>query len=365
MRGTGASRRSGDWTSARRYVDRTLVLETTFTAATGVLVLTDLLALGPNNGGHRLGRNVRHLLVRRVACASGSVEVNISYAPRPEYGLVVPLLAYVDGDVTARGGAEWLVLTAPVSLKLNLGVARGRLTLDAGQTIHLALHRSTLEQIPAHIWSESDLAARVDATVADWRSWSDLHQAYDGPWCDLVQTSGRVLQGLTFQPSGAIVAAATTSLPEGVRGERPRSRRAAPSAPPGRKRAERRAAVVPSRRSESRPASLSAWSLPWLRQAAGADPERKAVLSDPPGPVRVRRRPDSRSMRAADLAQLDLASDERGGLGGQIVGSAIGRRQRREVLRERRVNQLEELLGPSQILGRWAPRSTRAAPSGS
>ena len=121
---------SGDWTSTRRDVDRTLVLETTFTTATGLLVLTDLLALGPDNGGHRLGRNVPHLLLRRVACTSGSVELNISYAPRPEYGLVVPLLAHVDGGVTARGGAEWLVLTAPVGLKLNLGVARGRLNLD-------------------------------------------------------------------------------------------------------------------------------------------------------------------------------------------------------------------------------------------
>jgi GH15 family glucan-1,4-alpha-glucosidase len=63
---------SGNWTSARRYVDRTPVLETTFTTATGVLVLTDLLALGPDNGGHRLGRNVPHLVVRRVACTSGS-----------------------------------------------------------------------------------------------------------------------------------------------------------------------------------------------------------------------------------------------------------------------------------------------------
>jgi hypothetical protein len=94
------------------------------------------------------------------------------------------------------------------------------MTLKAGQTTHLALHRSTLEQTPAHIWSESDLAATVDATVADWRSWSALHQTYDGPWRDLVQTSGRVLQGLSFQPSGAIVPAATTSLPEAVGGER-------------------------------------------------------------------------------------------------------------------------------------------------
>jgi GH15 family glucan-1,4-alpha-glucosidase len=211
---------SGDWTSARRYLDRTLVLETTFTTATGVLVLTDLLALGPNNGGHRLGTNVPHLLVRCVACKSGSVEVNISYAPRPEYGLVVPLLAHVDGGVTARGGAEWLVLTAPLDLQLERGTAYGQLTLNVGQTIHLALHRSTLEQTPAHIWSESELAATVNASVADWQSWSDIHQTYDGPWRDLVWTSGRVLQGLSFQPSGAIVAAATTSLPEAVGGER-------------------------------------------------------------------------------------------------------------------------------------------------
>jgi GH15 family glucan-1,4-alpha-glucosidase len=211
---------SGDWTSARRYMDRTLVLETTFTTATGVLVLTDLLALGPNNGGHRLGTNVPHLLVRRVACNSGSVEVNISYAPRPEYGLVVPLLAQVAGGVTARGGAEWLVLTAPLDLQLERGTAYGRLTLNAGQTIHLALHRTTLEQTPAHIWSESELAATVNASVADWQSWSDIHQTYDGPWRDLVWTSGRVLQGLSFQPSGAIIAAATTSLPEVVGGER-------------------------------------------------------------------------------------------------------------------------------------------------
>jgi GH15 family glucan-1,4-alpha-glucosidase len=213
-------RPSGDWTSTRRYVDRTLVLETTFTTATGVLVLTDLLAPGPDNGGHRLGTSVPHLLVRRVACTSGSVEVNIAYAPRPEYGLVVPLLAHVDGGVTARGGAEWLVLTAPLGLQLERGTAYGQLTLNAGQTIHLALHRSTLEQTPAHIWSETELAATVNASVADWQSWSDIHQTYDGPWRDLVWTSGRVLQGLSFQPSGAIVAAATTSLPEDVGGER-------------------------------------------------------------------------------------------------------------------------------------------------
>src|SRR4029453_17587777 len=60
----------------------------------------------------------------------------------------------------------------------------------------------------------------LDPTGSAWHSWSALHQRYDGPWRDLVHLSGRVLQALTFQPSGAIVAAATTSLPEGVGGGR-------------------------------------------------------------------------------------------------------------------------------------------------
>jgi alpha,alpha-trehalase len=210
----------GTWTSTRRYVDGTLVLETTFASPRGILVLTDLLALGADNGGHRLGRNVPHLLVRRASCTSGVVTANIAYAPRPEYGLVRPLLAHVDGGITARGGAEWLVLTAPVVLDLDGGVAGGSVDLAAGETSYWALHRSTLEETPARVWSQKELAAAVDSSVTDWQSWSQLHQAYDGPWRDLVHLSGRVLQGLSFQPSGAIVAAATTSLPESIGGER-------------------------------------------------------------------------------------------------------------------------------------------------
>ncbi|MGZ4596919.1 MAG: glycoside hydrolase family 15 protein [Actinomycetes bacterium] len=211
---------AGEWQSSRRYVDRTLVLETTFTGAQGTLVLTDAMALGPDNGGHRLGTDVPHLLVRRLQCTAGTVDVEIDYRPRPEYGLVVPLLSPVDGGITARGGAEWLVLTAPVSLDGQPGSARGLVPMRAGDVVHLGLHRSTLEEQPAHVWTQDDLSEVLDSTVAAWQSWSDLHQSYDGPWADLVHHSGRVLQGLSFQPSGAIVAAATTSLPEGVGGER-------------------------------------------------------------------------------------------------------------------------------------------------
>jgi alpha,alpha-trehalase len=210
----------GDFHATRRYVDRTLVLETTFSTDAGTVALTDLLAMGPDNGGHRLGRNVPHLLVRKVSGMSGDVEVDLSYQPRPEYGLVIPVLSVVEGGMTGRGGADWLVLTSPLSLEVDRSTAHGRTTVHAGETRYFALHRSTLEQTPARVWSQEELAAQVDNTIAAWQSWSGLHQSYDGPWADLVHHSGRVLQGLSFQPSGAIVAAATTSLPECIGGER-------------------------------------------------------------------------------------------------------------------------------------------------
>jgi GH15 family glucan-1,4-alpha-glucosidase len=148
------------------------------------------------------------------------VTIDFEYAPRPEYGLLTPLLSAVDGGVTARGGAEWLVLSSPVPLTLADATASARFEMTAGRTYTFGLHRSTLEEHPAHVWDQSALDARLAGTVEAWRSWSDLHQKYDGPWRDLVHHSGRVLQALTFQPSGAIVAAATTSLPEAVGGER-------------------------------------------------------------------------------------------------------------------------------------------------
>ena len=209
----------GRWTSSRRYLDRTLVLETTFSTTAGTLVLTDAMALGQDNGGHRLGSDVPHLLVRKLACTLGEVEVEVDYQPRPEYGLIVPLLTNVAGGVTARGGAEWLVLTAD-GLSIDGPRAHGRRTLRAGEQVYLALHRSTLEETPARVWSQADLAEVLTRTVEAWRSWSALAPGYDGPWADLVHHSGLVLQGLSFQPSGAIVAAATTSLPEATGGER-------------------------------------------------------------------------------------------------------------------------------------------------
>ncbi len=205
----------------RRYLDRTMVLETTYRTATGTAVVVDALAMGEGNRGHGLGRDAPHLLLRQVTCTEGTVEMDVEYVPRPEYGLVVPLLDAVEGGLSATGGADVLVLSCPVSLTVDRSSASGQLLLRQGERAGLALHhKKRADTGTARVWSQPEIAARLDDTVEAWQSWSDLHQAYVGPWRDLVHHSGRVLQALSFQPTGAICAAATTSLPEVVGGAR-------------------------------------------------------------------------------------------------------------------------------------------------
>ncbi len=205
----------------RRYLDRTMVLETTFRTPTGTVAITDALAMGDGNRGHELGKGAPHLLLRRATCVEGEVELSLEYVPRPEYGLVHPLLDAVDGGVAAFGGADVLVLSAPMALTVDESAVSGRLQLRRGESAGFALHHAKrAETGSAKVWSQSEIGARLEDTVSAWESWSELHQAYVGPWRDLVHHSGRVLQALSFAPTGAICAAATTSLPEAVGGAR-------------------------------------------------------------------------------------------------------------------------------------------------
>ena len=204
----------------RRYLERTMVLETTFRTPTGAVTLTDALAVGDGNRGHELGRGSPHLLLRRATCVDGDVELALEYAARPEYGLVRPLLDTLDGGMTAFGGADVLVLSCPMALSVDDSSVSGRMGLRAGESGFALHHAKRAETGTARVWSQSEIGARLDDTVAAWESWSDLHQAYVGPWRDMVHHSGRVLQALSFEPTGAICAAATTSLPEVVGGTR-------------------------------------------------------------------------------------------------------------------------------------------------
>ena len=205
----------------RRYLDRTMVLETTFRTPTGTVAITDALAMGDGNRGHELGKGSPHLLLRRATCAEGEVELSVEYVPRPEYGLVHPLLDAVDGGVTGLGGADVLVLSAPMTLTVDQSAVSGQLRLRRGESAGFALHHAKrAETGAARVWSQSEIGARFEDTVLAWESWSELHQGYVGPWRDLVHHSGRVLEALSFAPTGGICAAATTSLPEVVGGAR-------------------------------------------------------------------------------------------------------------------------------------------------
>ena len=198
-----------------------MVLETTSRTPTGTVVIIDALAMGDGNRGHELGKGAPHLLLRRATCVEGDVELSLQYVPRPEYGLVHPLFDAVDNGVTAFGGADVLVLSAPTALTIDDSAVSGQIQLHHGESAGFALHHAKrAETATARTWSQSEIDARLEDTVSAWESWSELHQAYEGPWRDLVHHSGRVLQALSFAPTGAICAAATTSLPEAVGGAR-------------------------------------------------------------------------------------------------------------------------------------------------
>ena len=203
----------------RRYLVGSLVLETEFTTAAGRLTLTDALALGANERGHELGARSPHALLRRAECTAGTVELELEFAPRPDYGRVVPALREVSGGVSGAGESRVPLLASPLSHDLADGTARARVTLRAGESRAFALQYQP-ELAPGPCWTSEEIAARLADTIAAWQSWSGQHQRYDGPWRELVGSSGRVLQGLTYQPTGAIVAAPTTSLPEVVGGMR-------------------------------------------------------------------------------------------------------------------------------------------------
>ncbi len=206
---------------ARRYVEGTLVLDTTFRCDGGEVRLRDALAVGPDESPHELGARAPHALLREVECTAGEVELEVELAPRPEYGLIEPVLRHTDHGLVAHGGAAVCYLFGDLALEAaGPGTARGRARLRAGERRRVALLLRRPSEAAPEPWSADAVGERLERTVRTWQSWAEAHASYEGPWRELVLHSGRVLRGLTFQPTGAIVAAATTSLPEAPGGAR-------------------------------------------------------------------------------------------------------------------------------------------------
>jgi GH15 family glucan-1,4-alpha-glucosidase len=210
----------GDAAVTRRYVPGSLVVETTFSTAGGVVRLTDALAFMPGQRGHELGRDAPHELLRLVEGVEGSVALRLELAPRPEYGLVKPLFR-ADGDGGRTfGGPNRIAVRSGVPVAVEDATMTAEFAVGAGESVGFGLRWAAPDDAMPYACPPADVAGRIADTVEGWRSWEAEHDVYDGEHREVVRLSGRVLKGLTYRPTGAIVAAPTAGLPETAGGER-------------------------------------------------------------------------------------------------------------------------------------------------
>jgi alpha,alpha-trehalase len=211
---------SAAYRSVRRYLPGTLVIETTFATETGTVKLTDAMAFAEGQREHNLGLGAPHLILRLVEGELGEVQLDLELAPRPEYGLVKPLFRATETGGRTFGGPNQVVVSSGVPTVIEDSTMSARFTVSAGERVGFALQWSPPEGPAPEPFAPDYVATRIADTAEAWRSWEAVHDIYEGPHRALVRLSSRVLKGLTYRPTGAIVAATTTSLPETVGGER-------------------------------------------------------------------------------------------------------------------------------------------------
>jgi GH15 family glucan-1,4-alpha-glucosidase len=176
----------------RAYLEDTMVLRTEFRTPGGRVALTDALALEDGVRGHEIGQRVPHLLLRSVEGLEGEVELELEFAPRPEYGLTAPLVLDAKDGIVAHGGPTDLHLLTQVPLVLDNSSATARFILHSGQTADFALlYRRAFGG--AKVLPDLDVGVELHNTIQGWRSWSDLHRGYDGLYAVEVRRSALVL----------------------------------------------------------------------------------------------------------------------------------------------------------------------------
>jgi GH15 family glucan-1,4-alpha-glucosidase len=213
-------RPAGEYEVERAYVGDTMVLRTEFRTPRGLVALTDTLALERGARGHEVGMRAPHVLLRRLEGIEGEVEVALEFSPRLEYALTTPRVSPTDTGAVARGGPTELYLTSGRPLTVGGSEATAQFRVRAGEVADFALlYRRALGEAEGEALTPQDVGEGLENAREGWRSWSELHQGYEGPYAGQVRRSALVLQALTYQPTGAVVAAATTSLPETPGGE--------------------------------------------------------------------------------------------------------------------------------------------------
>ena len=202
----------------RRYLDRTNVLQTRFRTAAGVMTLTDFMPAISEEDKRRL-LLPEHELVRQVECEQGEVEVLVHFDPRPDFGRARFTLRDAGALGLRINMGSWLVaLHSGAAFTLAAaGGASARVRLKAGESTTFALTFSA--EGPGVVPQLGEVAReKLALTVAWWQRWA-ARAKYDGPYRDAVVRSALVLKLMVYAPSGALVAAPTTSLPERVGGE--------------------------------------------------------------------------------------------------------------------------------------------------
>ena len=216
--------------AARRYLPGTMVLETSWATPTGWIIVRDLLLIGPwhheedHSTNHRRAPTdyeADHILLRHVRCVNGEVQLTLSCVPVFDYGRTVGEWRWTEGGYhqgacRAPEGDLEILLTTDLNIGFEGPRALARTMIKEGETRfaalswgHVAPPRTCAEAYPRLVW-----------TAHHWQHWLARGHFPDHPWRHHLERSALTLKGLTFAPTGAVIAAATTSLPETPGGER-------------------------------------------------------------------------------------------------------------------------------------------------
>jgi len=205
---------AGEVSSTRQlYFPDTNVLMTRFLTADGVGEVEDFMPVGETRGGEHIQR-----LVRRVVAVRGTMRFTLEVAPRFAYGRAPHDAERHAHGVLFRSAVCTLALETDTALELRDGDVHTNFSLRAGESATFVLEHVPGEYEP-HGHPPGEMSELFDATVAYWRRWLSRSR-YAGRWREMVNRSALTLKLLTYAPSGAIVAAPTTSLPEQLGGER-------------------------------------------------------------------------------------------------------------------------------------------------
>jgi GH15 family glucan-1,4-alpha-glucosidase len=214
--------------SSRIYEPGTNTLLTTWKTPTGWIFVRDSLTMGPSNGEDGITPHTRppadddgdHMLVRHVLCLNGSVEVELVCEPIFDYGSEMAEWVLVDGDrhrADATGAGQTIRLHTDLALGIEGNRVRARHRLEQGEQVFCALSWNEELSGPS---TYDEASAYLAATTRYWRRWLSGARLPDHRFREAIQRSALTIKGLTYMPTGATVAALTTSLPETPGGER-------------------------------------------------------------------------------------------------------------------------------------------------